>query len=1041
MALFPFAAKDHTSRDRNGRPRAIQLPETGCPGRTDETTALLRVRLRAVSIIIALGDGAFLVWNLFERHMTMGQCSIMLCTVLIFSLSALLLSPRICFTRKLLRGIELPLFSLALGLHLWQQFRSLVNALEPGRGPYFVLAAVFFTVLICYALVVSYCMFIPNTWRRAALFVIPATAAPLVAAWVLGRMNPLAGEALSHHVMSELILLMTILCVAALYGTHIINTLRMQTFESEIRARAILNATPDSIVISDTQGRITLFNPAAERLFGYSAAEAIGNDVHVLMPRASWEQHGEAVKHYLATGDRGAYETGREVTGLRKDHTTFPMELDVIELRVEDRRLFTGIARDISQRKRAERALRESERRFRAIFDHTFEMVGLLSPDGTVLEVNQTALDFASLRGEDVRGRPLWETPALAVPPAGQATCQAAVSEAAQGRFVRYEGELRAADGTPHTVDFSLKPVVDETGAVVLIIPEGRDITERKQAEAAMARAKEAAEAANRAKSEFLANMSHELRTPMNGILGMTELALDTDLSPRQRDFLVMVKKSADALLVLLNDILDFSKIEAGKFELECIDFRLRDTINETLSTLALRAQAKGLELACQVQPDVPNWLTGDPGRLRQILVNLVGNAIKFTEHGEVVVQVTGHKGPEGHKDLGPSSPFGSFVELQFAITDTGIGVPPDKQALIFDAFEQADSSTTRKHGGTGLGLAITYQLVQRMGGRIWLESVPGRGSTFFFTAVFGVAEPVPLPEGCDAAGLHDRRVTVGDEDAGSRVEAILRAFGPSRPRTENGISRSANGPGGPQRHLRVLLAEDNEINQIMVINLLENWGHTVVVAHNGREALAALDSQPFDVVLMDVQMPEIDGFQTTEAIRARETATGRRLPIIATTAHAIKGDRDRCLAAGMDAYVSKPIDPAALADALEQVVPHCEVVPAPFDEAALWAYVDGDAALWRKIVRRFLDKVPELLANVQTALDQRQGGAVQFHAHTLKGAVGHFFAGPAWEAARQIELLGQRGDLEAAATAYGTLAQEIERLRAALAAAEDAIR
>jgi PAS domain S-box-containing protein len=1147
MSLLPPIAPK-TTLDHNGRPHAIQLPATGCPEMADEPTALLRSRLLSVSLLLFGGYALFLLRDLYFHK---GAAHWFISGVLIFGGSSLVLSTRLCLRLKHLRAIELAIFSLAIFFQVLREYTLVPRTLPYPEARAFVLAEIFFTVLVCYALVVSYCMFIPNTWDRAALMVVSGIAAPLLIAYAIQQRQPFGTALLPGDVLGSLVLLLSILGVSAIYGTHIINTLRMKTHESELRARAIFNATPEGMVISDTDGRITSFNPAAEQLFGYPASEAQGKDVHMLMPRSSWDRHYSAVKRYLATGDRAIYEAGREVMGVRKDGSTFPMELDVLEVEVNDRRLFTGIARDITQRKRAEQALRESERRFRAIFDHTFEFMGLLSPDGTLLEVNQTALDFAELKREEVRGRLLWEVPGFVLSPAGQGQCQAAVAEAARGSFVRYEGDVCSADGSLRTVDFTLKPVVDETGQVVLVIPEGRDITERKQAEAAMQRAKEAAEAASKAKSEFLANMSHELRTPMNGILGMTQLALDTELAPRQRDFLGMVKSSADSLLTLLNDILDFSKIEAGKFELECIDFRLRDAIDDTLSTLALRAQHKGLELACRVHAEVPDRLTGDPRRLRQVLVNLVGNAIKFTEQGEVVLEVRnaecGMRNTEEQAadDLPASVPHSAFRILHFAVRDTGIGIAPDKQAIIFNAFEQADTSTTRKHGGTGLGLAISAELAQRMGGRIWVESEPGKGSIFHFTASFGVCEAAAEPAAVELVDVEAVRVLVVDDNAAHReiltdiltswrmrpslaegaeaalaalsrahdageafdlvlidinmpevdgrvlaqriqqdprhastrlilltnaddagdadrclglelvghltkpikqsalLDAILCALGKRAPRPVVQPSRSQELPPRPQRRLRILLAEDNEINQIMATNVLEKWGHEIVVASNGRDALATLEKQAFDVVLMDVQMPEIDGFTTTATIRGSETTNGGHLPIIAMTAHALKGDRERCLTAGMDGYVSKPIDPAELAAVLGRVVPRPPAVPSPrgtevaadvLDKAALLAYVDGDRALLAKIVDRFQSKAAQLLGEVQGALAGRHHQALVFHAHTLKGAVGHFFATPAWEAALHVETRARAGDLDGAAAGYVALEQEVHRLRAGLA-------
>jgi signal transduction histidine kinase/CheY-like chemotaxis protein/HPt (histidine-containing phosphotransfer) domain-containing protein len=636
---------------------------------------------------------------------------------------------------------------------------------------------------------------------------------------------------------------------------------------------------------------------------------------------------------------------------------------------------------------------------------------------------------------------------------------------------------------------------------------------------AELATAMHVAEEANQAKSEFLANMSHEIRTPLNGIIGMTELALDTSLTLQQREYLGMAKSSADSLLSILNDILDFSKIEMRKLELESIPFSVRDHLAELLKPLALRAEQKGLEVVCHVLPDVPSVMVGDPGRLRQVIVNLVGNAIKFTERGQVLVQV----------ELDSTGPDANV--LHYFVSDSGIGIPKEKQRAVFEPFKQADGSTTRKFGGTGLGLAISSTLVELMEGRVWLESTPLEGSTFHFTARLGVTDARPEPAALDLTDLrvlvvddnpvnrrvmHDlllrwkMRPTVADSGA-SALRALLDASALGRPfalvlldanmpemdgfevarqiRDQAPIAGatimmlSSSGQYGetgrcrdvgianhltkpvdqrdllnaighalardvvqrtalpasmlptelPERRLRLLLAEDNLVNQRLAATLLERRGHHVTIACNGREALTALARHRFDLVLMDVQMPEMGGFEATAAIRKAEEATGAHVPIVAMTAHAMKGDRERCLAAGMDEYLTKPLDSRRLCTLVEHIAAGHQSVdmdppPAEISDQVL-ARVGGDRQLLAEISRLFVDDAPRHLERIREALEQRDGESLRRAAHGLKGAAANFEAEGVVTAARTLEEIGRTAAFDGHEAAWRALTFETKRL------------
>ncbi len=827
----------------------------------------------------------------------------------------------------------------------------------------------------------------------------------------------------------------------------------------------------------------------------------------------------------------------------------------------------------VIRHKIAEEALQNSEKKYRS-FIETSPVPVLIHHGENWLYVNPAAEAMTGYAKEELSAMTYWEI--------FHPDCREQVQENAnlllsgEPAEKRSEVKLLSKEGSEIWVDLNAAQVEYEDESAVLV--SAIDITGRKVAEEETIRAKveaEAlartlnehtmemefknleldntrteAEAANRAKSEFLANMSHEIRTPMNGVIGMTGLLLDTELNGEQREYAETVRSSADSLLVLLNDILDFSKIEAGKMTLETLDFNLREALEDTADILALRAQQKGLEFILQVEPQVPSLLQGDPGRLRQIVINLAGNAIKFTHEGEVAVRVTVENEEQQQ------------VCLKVTVTDTGIGIPEDRQEMLFQPFTQADASTTRKYGGTGLGLSISRQLVRMMNGEIGVESQMKKGSTFWFTAVFGkqLAAIEPGIEDASKGEITGRRILVVDDNATNRrflsvllnnwqcrgEEAVnaetawnmleeaadngdpfhiaiidmqlpdmdgealgkqikkdpdlkntllimmthLGRRGDAARLEDAGFSGYLNKPvkqsllldcllsvlSGKQRDtarpgqrivtrhsiaearrrkIRILLAEDNITNQKVALGILEKLGYRADAVANGLEAVQALETIPYDLVLMDCQMPEMDGFEATGAIRDLEEksksddpllATGcSHVPIVAMTANAMQGDREKCLDAGMDDYIAKPVNPNDLVDVIEKWLgPGREEASGAkedkaaeektiivFDSSDILARLMGDRDLVKDVLAGYVEDMPRRFARLHEALEKDDAPLVRRHAHTIKGASANIGAYALRDLAAHMEKSVQAGDMETVSRLFPQLDEQLEIFQA----------
>jgi PAS domain S-box-containing protein len=792
---------------------------------------------------------------------------------------------------------------------------------------------------------------------------------------------------------------------------------RRRSAAGERRHAVTLASIGDAVLAADARARVTYLNPAAEALTGWPLADAVGRPLAEVF-RVVNEQTRQPASGGRRDEGRGM---GEETEALlpyfssliphpssflvARDGRATPID-DCGAPILDDRGRTAGVVlvfRDVTQRRRAEEAevFRASEQRWRSLTEALPQLVWSATPDGACDYFSTQWTEHTGVAEAELLGWRWLET----LHPEDRAPTRQFWLESVAGRHpYDVEYRVRRRDGEYRWFKTRGVPIRDGGGTIVKWFGTCTDITDLRQSEAALRRAMVAAEAANRAKDEFLANVSHEIRTPMNAILGMTELALASELTEDQRQSLRTVKSAADNLLGIINDLLDFAKIEAGKVELDSADFGLRAAVGDTLRALAVRAHAKGLKLTSRVGPDVPDALVGDAGRLRQVLLNLVGNAVKFTEHGEVIVsvEVTSDQSSvisdqsvvlsliTDHWSL--MTDHWSLITLHFSVSDTGIGIPLDKQEKIFQAFEQEDASTTRRFGGTGLGLTIASQLVALMGGRITVDSEPGRGSTFAFTARFGC-------------------------------------------RPHQAEPAAAQSPAPAPRPLHGLVAEDNEFNAQLLEQLLGRRGHRVRLAGDGRAALALAEAGGFDLLLLDVHMPELDGFQVARGIRERERTAGGHLPIIALTARARREDRERCLAAGMDDFLAKPIQAPDLWAAIDRGVaagpPAGRETPGLLDAQVLLSACGGDAAILEKLCQAFRARLPDHMQAVQDALSDRDAPRLREAAHKLCGMVAAFSTA-AGGVASELEdqaALGRLDEARPLVGRLGTMAEELMRL------------
>lgn len=936
----------------------------------------------------------------------------------------------------------------------------------------------------------------------------------------------------------------------------------------EEETRSVVEHMVDCIITIDDKSIVRSVNPVVEKLFGYTRDEVIGQNVAMLMPEPHRTGHDGYIDRYYRTG-RGRCEfdhiltleveglhnigMGREVVGLHKNGDPVDLYVAVSEYFVGGKRYFTGVLRDIHERKQAEKALRGSEQRFRAIVDNLAALVGETTPDGVLVEVNRTALEVGGLQSQDVIGKRLDETGWFSYKPEVQSQTRKDIERALGGEIVRHDVDIRIADGGLMTIDFMVVPVRDAAGRVVKLIPSGVNISERVRIMKDLEQARRDAEQANQAKSIFLAAMSHEIRTPMNGVIGMADVLQQTSLNGYQMEMVDLIRESAFALLEIIDDILDFSKIEAGRLEIEQAPMSVVTVVEKACNMLESLAARKGVELTLFLDPAIPEEVQGDALRLRQVLVNLANNAIKFSSGQQVSGQVSVRALLAGHNL--------DQVTVEFQISDNGIGMNEETQARLFTSFTQGDTSTTRRFGGTGLGLAISHHLVQLMGGEITVQSAPGKGSVFTVRVSF-----VPLPAKSAAADTVDLAgvscLVIGDEkgladdlavylryagatveraqnlaEARQRIDALppglwlliidaghdappveaLRAACHSRPDLDPHFVVLDHGHHQPdieprfviirrgrRRHERsetvdsvtldgdvmhresflravaiaagrvleveepqpakieavvvpsrekalkegtlILVAEDNDINQKVIRQQLALLGYAADIAGDGREALKRWESGNYALLLTDLHMPEMDGYQLTAAIRRAESGKARK-PIVAFTANALKGEAEHCRAVGMDDYLSKPVQllhlkavlqkwlPIAKSGAALPAVINVPAVPAsskkpaeggqpvegkpvegkkPVEVSVLEALVGNDPAVINEFLQDFRASSARIAADLRAACQAGEAATAGAAAHKLKSSARSVGALVLGDLCAEMERVGKAGDIQA---------------------------